>query len=230
MKVVKADKKGIELAIKYLKRGKSVVYPTDTSYGLGVDATNLKAVKRLLKIKERTNRPVHVIVSSLAMAKKYAVFNGLAERIFKKLLPGRLTLVLDLQNNAPQPPLKLRGEEGELLGEAGKAFRLLSAGTGTLGIRMPDNKIALSLVRRLDQSITTTSANPSWHLSYGTTPYSVADSLRQFKDKRYQPDLYLDAGKLPKIKPSTLAEIKNGKIRILRKGPVSLQQILKAIR
>lgn len=212
MKIVKTNRRGIDLAVKYLRAGRSVVYPTDTAYGLGVDVKNLKAIKKLLKIKERKNQPVHIVVSSLAMAKKYTRFDKAAEKLFRKLLPGPLTLVLSR---------KLRryvASKGR-----GKSIEILSAGTGTIGIRMPDNKVALGLVKKLGRPITTPSANPHGR----PTPYSIQDSLRQFRNKKYQPDLYLDAGKLLRRKPSTLVKIESGRIKILRKGPISKKQILK---
>lgn len=237
MKIVKANKKGIELAVKYLKAGKVVVYPTDTAYGLGVDATNVRAVKRLLKIKERKNQPVHVIVQNLTAVKKLAIVSPEAFRIMKRFWPGALTVVLPTL-----PPLNLplpfgRGRKGKDFlphdkgekKEGVESLKLLSAGTGTIGIRMPDNKVALELVKKIGRPITTPSANPSAHLSGGTTPYSVQDSYRQFRDKKYQPDLYLDAGRLQKRRPSTLVSVKNGKIKILRRGPVVKKQILKVL-
>ena len=209
MKIVKADSNGIESAVNYLTQGKAVVYPTDTAYGLGVDATNLKAVKQLYKIKGRSfKKPVHVVVSGLAMAKKYAKFDRVTEKLFKKFLPGPLTLVLEsrIWNM-----------------EYGK---ILSAGSDTLGIRMPDNRIALALVKKLGRPITTTSAN----LSGGPTPYAVADSISQFKNKKQRPDLYLDAGRLPPQKPSTIVKVSKDKIKILRKGPIGLRKIQTAIK
>ncbi len=209
MKIVKADAKSVNLALQYLKSGKAVVYPTDTAYGLGVDATNVAAVKRLYKIKGRSFRkPMHVIVSGFQMAKKYAKFDKTAERMFKKFMPGPLTLILDFRFKILDLGMKL-----------------LSAGTETIGVRMPDNRIALSLVKKLGKPITTTSAN----LAGGQTPYSVEESLKQFRNKKYQPDLYLDAGELPKVQPSTMVRVENGKIEILRQGPVKKKQILSVI-
>lgn len=206
-RITKADKRGIELAVKYLRSGKAVVYPTDTVYGLAVDASNAKAVRKMMQIKERKKQPVHVIVSSLAMAKKYALFDKTAEKIFKKFLPGPLTLIL-----------KLRIKNRE-------SWRALSGGTGTIGIRVPDNEVSLELVKKLKKPITTSSANPSAHLSRGTTPYSAKDSYEQFKNKKYRPDLYLDSGKLPKRKPSTMIRVKSGKIEMVREGPIKKSQI-----
>jgi len=207
LRIIKADKKGVKIAARYLRSGKSVVYPTDTAYGLGVDATNMSAVRNLYKIKERTyKQPVHVIVSDLKMGRKYTRFNPLAEGVFKEFLPGPLTLVLDLISK-------------------NKVLRLLSADTGTIGIRIPKNATALTLVKKLGKPITTASANPAG----GPTPYSVKDSLRQFRKKKHQPDLFLDAGRLPKRKPSTIVVLRGNKIEILRQGPISKKEIVKAV-
>ena len=198
------------MAIKYLQEGKAVVYPTDTAYGLGVDATNLKAVKQLYKIKGRSfKKPVHVVINGLAMAKKYAKFDRVAEKLFKKFWPGPLTLVLEsrIWNT-----------------EYGK---ILSAGAATIGIRVPNNRFALELVKRFGKPITATSAN----ISGGKTPYTIQDVLSQFQDKKYQPDLCVDAGKLPFIKPSTIVSFdEKGKLKVLREGPLSLHEIQKAIK
>ncbi|MBI4049841.1 MAG: threonylcarbamoyl-AMP synthase [Candidatus Doudnabacteria bacterium] len=190
--------------VQYLKKGKAVVYPTDTAYGLGVDAFNPKAVRNLYRIKNQSlKKPVHVIVDSVAMVEKIAVLDSIARKLMKKYWPGPLTLVLPLT-----PTLSRKGRGG--------SWKLLSSGTGTIGVRMPDNKIALQLVRKLGRPITTTSAN----LHGGPTSYSAIDSFKQFFLKKYQPDLYLDAGVLPKQKPSTIIKIEQNKIKTLRKGPI----------
>lgn len=216
MQIVQANKKGLELAVKFLKAGKAVVYPTDTSYGLGVDATNAKAVRRLYKIKQRKfNQPVHVIVQNFAAVKKLAMVDTAAERVMKRFWPGPVTVIFDLS-----PHLSPR---------QGRGVRALSAGTGTIGVRMPNNKIALALVKKLNRPITTPSANPPDSLG-GYDSYSIQESYRQFVDKKHQPDLFLDAGKLPRRRPSTIVRIENGKIKILRKGPITKIQIKRILK
>lgn len=210
MKVVRADGKGIKLAVRYLKAGKAVVYPTDTSYGLAVDANNAGAVRRLYKIKQRKfGTPVHIIVPSVSFAKKIVSWNKIADQLARKFWPGPLTLVLGLRHK-PQ-----------------KSLEILSAGTGTMGLRFPNNKIALRLARDLKKPITTASANPPNHLG-GYDSYSPRDVTSQFAKKKYRPDLILDAGRLPKRKPSTFVKIQGNKIEILRQGPISKKQIQKA--
>lgn len=211
MKFVKADRRGIGRAVRLLKTGGSVAYPTDTSYGLAVDATNVAAIRKLYRIKERGfDKPIHIIVPSLAYAQKVASLDARAIKIFKKFMPGPLTLVLSLKS-------KQRG------------LKLLSAGTGMIGIRMPSHPMALTLARRLKRPITTTSANPSAYLSGGYDSYSPQDVYKQFRHKKYRPDFIFDAGRLPRRRPSTVVAITAGRVTILRKGPISERAILKAL-
>lgn len=214
MKIVKPDHAGIKLAVNFLRAGKAVVFPTDTAYGLGVDATNARAVKRLFRIKKRRpQKPVHIVVASLAMAKKYAKFTPRAEKLFRKFLPGKLTLILPLT-----PALSRTGRGG--------SFRILSASTGTIGIRMPKNRVALELTKKLGRPITGTSAN----ISSAPTAYSIAQIKRQFGKARLQPDLVLDSGKLEKVQPSTMVQLTaEGRVKIIRRGPISKNKILNAL-
>ncbi len=189
-------------AIKILKQEGAVVYPTDTVYGLGVDTLNLKAVKRMYQIKGRAKQPTHILVSGIRMAKKYVIFSEKAKDIFKKFLPGPLTIILPLKKDVPE------------------SIKLLSAGTATLGIRMADNKIALELVKKFGRPITTPSANPK----DGKTPYSIKQSQKQFENRKNKPDLYLDGGTLAKIEPSTIIMMTGENINILRKGPIRIKE------
>ena len=201
-------KKIIDAAVLALKNGKVVAYPTDTSYGLAVDAENIKAVKRLYQIKGRDfNKPVHMVVPSAAYAKKITRWNKNAEKLAKKFWPGALTLVVEL---------KVKSEK----------FKVLSANTGTMGLRMPKNQIALDLAKVLKRSITATSSN----LSGRADCYSAADIIAQFIKQKYKPDIIINAGKLPKRKPSTLARVFDDVVKILREGPVSEKTILKFLR
>lgn len=198
----------IAACVHALKQGKVIAYPTDTSYGLAVDATNIAAIKKLYKIKERGfNKPVHVVVPSKIYAKKIVAWNSMAEKLAKKYWPGPLTLVLGLRAK-------------------GMGYVMLSAKSGFMGLRMPKNKIALDLVKFLNEPITTTSANPSAHLSGGYDSYSAADVIKQFQKQKYKPDIILNAGKLPKRKPSTVIKIDKNQIILLRKGPVTVKEHL----
>ncbi len=189
----------IQKAIEILKNGGIIIYPTDTCYGIGVDATNKEAIKKLMTLKARNfNKPISIIVKNFKMAQKICEFNSQAKKIFKKYLPGALTLILKKKNNIYQLP------------------NILTAGKQKIGIRMPKNKIALELVRKFNKPITTTSAN----VSNKPECYSKQEILKQFKKNIKKIDLIVDIGKLPKIKPSTIIEIINNKVKILRQGPI----------
>ncbi len=186
-------------AIKILKAGGIVAYPTDTAYGLAVDATNASAVKKLYALKGRKfQNPIHVIPPTRAWITKLVKVSAPAKKLIESLMPGPLTLVL---------PLKA----------AGPSWKLLSAGTKTLGIRRPKHKLALDLAYFLGKPITTTSANLSGQLN----TYSPADIKKQFKNKLF----ILDGGKLKNTKPSTVVLLTGGHVKILRPGPISETKI-----
>lgn len=211
----------IDKAVKILKQGGIVVYPTDTAYGLAVDATNVEAVRKLYKLKGRKfNKPIHVIVPSSTWLNKIVKLDKSSMKLMNAFFPGPLTVVL---------PLKAKSE----------SWKLLSAGTGTLGIRLPDNKLAIGLVKKFGKPITTTSAN----LSGKKACYSIEEVKKQFRNNiaassgaprrssqcTGEPDFYLDGGKLKRVKPSTIVAISNNHVKIIRQGPISKTQILKII-
>lgn len=213
----KHHKKMIHAVSLALKHGKVIAYPTDTSYGLAVDPTNPAALKKFYQIKERsTKKPVHIVVGSIADAKQYAVWNKQAQKLAKKFWPGALSLAL---------PIKFG------VTKKFKFVKLFSAGTKTIGLRMPKNQIALDIVKTLQKPITATSANPSAHLSGGYDSYSAEDIIKQFSKQKHKPDIIIDAGKLPKRKPSTLVKIlADGEIEILRAGSITKEQITKILK
>lgn len=179
----------IKKAVSILKKGGLVIYPTETCYGLGADATSQKAVKKVYLIKKRPrNKPISIVVSDIKMFKKYAYISKKAEKLIKKYMPGPLTLVLK-KKNLPNVLSKNK-----------------------IGIRIPNNKIALKLIKEFGKPITATSAN----LAGGSNPYTIKSALKQIK-----PDYYIDAGKLPRRKPSTIYDVE--KNRIIRKGSIRLQ-------
>lgn len=209
MRVEKIGKKAVLQAVNILKQGGCVAYPTDTAYGLAVDASNSRAVRRLFSvIKGRDfKKPIHVCVSSYEQAMNISHFDQNSEKIFKKFMPGALTLVLPMT-------------------ASGISWRMLSAGSGTIGVRLPDHPVAQALAQGLGKPITATSANPSG----GTTPYSVFSIVRQFARQKLRPDLVIDGGRLSVRRPSTLCAVINGRVTILRKGPVSLRAIKAVLR
>ena len=207
MKERKLDLSAIKIAARVIAQGGIVVYPTDTAYGLAVDANNLQAIEKLFLLKGRQKqKPIHVIFPSFSELNKTVKLNPVAKRLMQKFFPGPLTLVL---------PLKSKSTNWELL----------SSGTGYLGFRNPDDQIVKALVRECRTPITTTSAN----LSGKANTYSVKQVKRQFKKAKIKPNLYLNGGILKKIKPSTVVRISSDKLEVLREGPITIKQIQSVI-
>ena len=187
--IIKAkDKNAIPLAVDVLKSNGIIIYPTETSYGIGVDATKSKTVRKIFKIKVRErDKPISIIVSSLDMAKRHVIIDALTRRLAKKFMPGPLTLISRKKN--------LPG--------------ILSK--NTIAWRIPSHPIALAMIRKFCRPVTATSANLS-----GKPPlYRIKEVVKIFS---CYVDLIIDAGNLPRRRPSTVFDTINQKI--VRKGPV----------
>jgi len=199
MKILKQCRSTIIKAVDILKSGGLVIYPTETVYGVGVDATNENAVNRLNLYKNRPlGKPYSIAVLDKLMAKKYAVLNNVAINLYDNFLPGPLTVVSKGKH------LLANGVESEY---------------GTLGVRIPNYKIVLSMIKMLKKPITATSANAS----YKKRPYKISDILDNLSDKQKSLiDLIIDAGELPKNEPSTVVDTTMDDLVTLRQGDINL--------
>jgi L-threonylcarbamoyladenylate synthase len=189
------EKVDVKKAAEVIKKGGLVIFPSDTVYILAVDPTNQKAVNKLLAFKNRwVGKAISIAVLDRKMALEYVKLSENAENIYANLLPGPFTIV-----------------------SAGKhkVAKGIEAESGTLGIRIPDNKYIRDLVKEVGRPVTATSANLS-----GRTPnYSIASFLRPLSlKKKTMIDLIVDAGKLPHNKPSTVIDATEPEIKILRRG------------
>ena len=127
--------------VDIIKKGGAIVYPTDTVYGLGVNALDKKAVKRVFEIKGRDFRkPISIIIRDIEMAKKVASFGKDVEKILEKILPGPVTVILYKKKILPD---------------------ILTGGNKKVGLRIPDCKFTKAFMEKLDFPITATSANIS---------------------------------------------------------------------
>lgn len=186
----------VSSAVAILKAGGVVVFPTETSYGLAADATNPKAVARVFAIKGRGwKKSFPLIAADLKMAEKYAFLSPALKKIAKNYWPGPLTIVAPLRRAIKVPSGVVRDS--------------------AVAVRVSSHPTARALARRLGRPIVSTSAN----LSGRPTCYSVAAVKKQLG---HQPDGYLDAGRLPRRKPSTIIMEKSGKIVVLRQGSVKV--------
>jgi L-threonylcarbamoyladenylate synthase len=189
-------------AASAIRTGGLVVYPTETVYGLGADASSDKAVDKIFKLKGRkAGKPIPIAVNSIDMARQIAEITPAAEVLFKKLLPGPLTIVARAKPNVS---------------------KLITAGTEKVGIRVPNHPVALKLIDFVGGPITSTSAN----ISGKPAPRTVREALEQLGGKV---DVALDAGKSKLGVPSTVVDATTQKLKILRKGPISEEKIKKLL-
>lgn len=188
-------------AVEILKKGGSIVYPTDTVYGLGINPFDDFAVRRLFRIKKRpSDKPVSLIVKSIAMAKKLAYIDIKKEKILRALWPGAVSVVLykrDIVSN------------------------LISADTNTVALRIPDNAFCLDLVKAFNSPVTSTSAN----ISGESAMNDPAAIYGRFKKEPYRPDLIIDGGVLETKQASTVLDLTKDKPKVVRVGPVKLQHL-----
>jgi len=187
-------------AVLTLQNGGLVVYPTETCYGLAADATNQKAVDKLLSYKRRREgKPLSVLVDSKNTAQKYVELNESASRLYSRFLPGPMTIISKVKAKT-----LAMGVASEM---------------GTLGIRISSYPFAMVLAKAYGKPITATSANASWKKK----PYSIDDILSPLSEKqKYLLDLIIDAGKLPKREASTVVDTTLVDTMIVRSGDIDL--------
>lgn len=187
-KIIKVE---VDLIVDYLKRGQVIAYPTDTVYGLGCDARNAEAIKKINKIKgEKKSKPLLVLISDFEMLKKYCFVNSMQLEYLKKIWPGPVTVIL---KRRPGLPAELTG------------------GLNSLAVRLPDNDFLTKIINEAGFPIVSTSLNKKGE----KTLTDVKNLEKYFK---YLPDLVIDAGECKRTKPSRLVDIRDiNNIKILRK-------------
>ncbi len=192
----------IEEAITLLKNGGVIVYPTETSYGLGCDATNLAAVERIFAIKGRPeSKALSVILPSLKEATKYVILRTYSSRLAAHYWPGPFTLVSEKQPASPLSPHCARRNRH--------------------AVRVSSHPVAAALAVGLGVPIVATSANIS-----GTKDiYNIADVLATYEGSANEPDAYIDGGDLPVVPPSTIVELGQEGFKVLRQGGLVIRPV-----
>lgn len=201
--IEKNKEKAIQEAIEVLKNGGLIVFPTETCYGLGGDATNPKALKKIMAYKKlRGSKPISIAVSGKDMAEEYVEINEMAENLYENYLPGPITVISVSKGSLVPPVVSLQG---------------------AVGVRYPDYSFTLDLIRQFGKPITATSAN----MSYKSTPYSIDQLINDLPKKSLKLiDLFLDAGELPKNQPSTVLDTTLNELAVLRQGKVEFENAL----
>ncbi len=188
-------------ALEILRRGGLVDFPTDTVYGVAAELFSTQAIQKLFEAKGRdASKAVPVLVGEVEQLGRVSPGLGaMAYRLAQRFWPGPLTLVVPRNSELPE---------------------VLSPGP-TVGVRMPNHPFALDLLSA-SGPLATTSAN----LSGGPNPLTARDALAQL-DGRV--DLVLDGGPCPGGMPSTVVDCTGQEPVVLRPGPISLDDLLKAL-
>ncbi len=184
----------IQQAVEVLRRGGVIVYPTGTVYGLGCDIHQKKAIERIYQIRQlKKDHPLSFMCPDLSNIARYAHVDDFAYRIMKRLVPGPYTFVLQASREVP---------------------KLLVRKQKTVGIRVPDDKIALALLNELGSPIVSSSA------SIGGQILNDPDELSA---RFSHVDVVIDGG-WGGIEPSTVIDLSGDEAQVLRQGagPVDL--------
>ena len=187
----------LEEVIDKLKNDGIIIFPTDTVYGIGCNCFSERAIKKTFDIKLRAEKkPINVLTDQRDKINKVAKkISEKEDNIINSYMPGALTIVLDKKDIVPN---------------------ILTSGLDTVGVRIPNNEIALRILENFEVPIATTSANIS-----GDLPgLEIQDFVEKFKDKV---DIIIDGGKCKIGTASTIVRVdKRNQINVLRKGSIDI--------
>jgi len=193
---VNCDDEGIKKTFQVIEKGGIVIFPTDTVYGIGCNPYNVNSVEKIYDIKSREKiKSLPVLAYSLDTVKKIANIDTFTEKIINKYWPGPLTLILELTDKKLKKSLKLDNK---------------------IAIRIPDSKCTLKLLKKCGLLVGT-SANISGNPS-STDPKECLRNIKNY-------DIFLNGGTITSKGESTIIEIENEEIKIIRKGALKKEQI-----
>lgn len=186
-----------------LANGGTVIFPTETVYGIGANALDEKAIDSIYRIKKRPrDKAINIMVKSPSEIEKYAIITSdIEKKIIDNFMPGALTLILKRKD--------------EFDGSFTKDDK-------TIGIRIPDHRITMAILQEIDFPLIVPSAN----ISGKDSSTQLSDIIDDFKDAV---DIMIDGGRILSGMPSTIVKVENKQIIILREGKITLEEIKKKI-
>lgn len=188
----------IDKIVEVINNGGLVITPTDTIYGIMGNALNEDVIRRVFDVKQRPyNKPLLLLMDSFEMVENYTEELSEMEReLVNKFWPGLVTFILKKND---------------------KVSNLITSGNDTVGIRIPDNKDLLEIIRRLKRPVISTSANITG------TPVITSTKLLE-KDLIDNIDYIYDGGDIDEVS-STIVRVIDNKVNILREGKLSKEII-----
>lgn len=193
------DPELIRKVVQAIQKGAITAYPTETFYGLGADVTNDYAIKHLFDLKRRDyGNPIAVIVADHDMLQEVVEeIPDLAHELIERYWPGPLTILF---------------KTNEIIS------KWLTTNTGKIGIRISSHPIAAAITKQLGKPLTTTSANPS-----GFPPSFDVKHLKNYFGEKI--DLIVDGGELYPSRGSTVVDVSEEKVVVIREGDIATDEI-----
>lgn len=192
----------LDEVVNALNNDKIVVFPTETVYGIGGNALKVEVINKLFQAKKRNyGKPISLLVGSIDKIKNIAYVDKNEEKIIKAFMPGELTLVL---------------KKKACIND------LVTAGKNTVGVRIPNHNIALCILNKVDFPLATSSANISGE-------NNIADFDEIINDLKDYIDIFIKGNISDDLKASTVVELNNDIVNILREGKISKIDIEKTL-
>lgn len=201
MAIVSANQENIKQAAEAIMNGETICFPTDTLYSISANAANLKAIRKIYSIKGRDlGKATSVFIHDLSQIEEFAEVDDRAKKLADKFWPGALMLLLPYKEN-------------------NKVQELLTASTGRIGVRIPNNKITLDILKQTNIPLINTSANYSGNeniLSAKTILETIGSNVSMI----IQDDESLDGT------ASTIIDLSTENIVVIREGSILTSEIL----
>ena len=194
---VNCNDEGIRKSVEIIENGGIIIFPTDTVYGIGCNPYNVNAVKKIYEIKSREKiKSLPVLASSIEIVKQISIIDEFTEKIIKKYWPGPLTLILKLKDKNLKESLNLEDK---------------------IAVRIPNSVCTLKLLNKCNLLVGT-SANVSGDSSF-TDPQECMKNVKNY-------DIFVDGGTITSKGESTIIEIENEKIHVIREGALKKEDIV----
>nr|AIF00227.1 Sua5/YciO/YrdC/YwlC family protein (rimN, SUA5) [uncultured marine thaumarchaeote KM3_12_F11] len=194
---VNCNDEGIRKSVEIIENGGVIIFPTDTVYGIGCNPYDTNAVKKIYEIKSREKiKSLPVLASSIQIVKQISIIDEFTEKVIKKYWPGPLTLILKLKDKNLKESLNLEDK---------------------IAVRIPNSVCTLKLLNKCNLLVGT-SANVSGDSSF-TDPQECMKNVKNY-------DVFVDGGTITSKGESTIIEIENEKIHVIREGALKKEDIV----
>lgn len=200
-KEIKEDE--LRIVTKALDEDKLIVFPTETVYGIAGNGLTLSVIDKMYQAKKRDySKPFTLMVNDITKIKDIAYVSENEEKVIKKFMPGPITLILKKKDCISN---------------------LVTANSDTVGVRIPNHEIALSILKSVDYPLATSSAN----ISGSVNNSNIEDIINDLEN---YVDIFIKGNISSNLLASTVVEIKNNEVNILRSGIISKENIEEVIR